>query len=99
MIILPKTELDMSHVWHLFVIRSISRDLLKQWLSEHSIQTLIHYPVPPHKQRAYESYNALQLPITEHMHDTILSLPMDPTMSDDEIYSMLVLWFSIEDNS
>ncbi|MFM5585739.1 DegT/DnrJ/EryC1/StrS family aminotransferase [Aeromonas rivipollensis] len=89
LIILPKTELDMSHVWHLFVIRSISRDLLKQWLSEHSIQTLIHYPVPPHKQRAYESYNTLQLPITEHMHDTILSLPMDPTMSDDEINSII----------
>lgn len=75
----------LSHIWHLFIIRSPERDRLQQYLKEIGIQTQIHYPIPPHKQEAYKSMNELVLPITEKIHDEVLSLPMSPAMSDQEV--------------
>ena len=70
-----------QHVWHLFVIRSNQREALHQYLLNHGVQTLIHYPIPPHKQQAYKEWNNLSYPISEQIHDGVLSLPMGPTLS------------------
>ncbi|EKD32423.1 MAG: hypothetical protein ACD_77C00103G0034 [uncultured bacterium] len=74
-----------SHVWHLFVIRHPNRNQLQNYLTENGIQTLIHYPIPPHKQLAYKEWNKLDLPIAEKIHNTVLSLPISPIMHNDEI--------------
>ncbi len=75
---------SMSNVWHLFVIRHSQRDKLQQYLTEHEIQTLIHYPIPPHKQKAYKEWNNLSFPITEKIHNEVLSLPISPIMKTEE---------------
>jgi dTDP-4-amino-4,6-dideoxygalactose transaminase len=82
---LPRVENEGAHVWHLFVVRSDVREQLQQWLSEQGIQTLIHYPIPPHKQKAYPEFQDYRLPLTEQIHQQVLSLPMDPTMSDEAV--------------
>ena len=74
-------ESYMQHVWHLFVIRTNQRDALQKYLLDHGVQTLIHYPIPPHKQQAYKEWNNLNYPISEQIHDEVLSLPMGPTLS------------------
>jgi dTDP-4-amino-4,6-dideoxygalactose transaminase len=74
-----------THVWHLFVVRCRERDRLRQHLAKRDIQTLIHYPIPPHKQRAYAEWNALSFPITEKIHEEVLSLPMGPLMEREDI--------------
>jgi len=79
-LILPFVPEWAEPVWHLFVVRHPRRDLLQGYLSEHGIQTLIHYPVPPHKQRAYEEMNCFSLPISEQVHREVLSLPIGPAM-------------------
>ena len=83
-IILPN-ESNADHVWHLFVIRSKKRDELQQYLTENGIQTLIHYPISPHKQLAYKEWNELKLPITEMIHNEVLSLPISPVLSEMEV--------------
>ena len=70
-----------QHVWHLFVIRTNQRDALQKYLLDHGVQTLIHYPIPPHKQQAYKEWNNLSYPISEQIHREVLSLPMGPTLS------------------
>ena len=81
----PKTQnLKLSHVWHLFVIRHSNREQLQKHLTENNIQTLIHYPIPPHKQLAYKEWNNMSYPITEEIHKEVLSLPVSPVMTDDE---------------
>jgi dTDP-4-amino-4,6-dideoxygalactose transaminase len=74
-----------SHVWHVFVIRHPRRDYLQQYLNEKGIQTLIHYPVPPHKQKAYSELNFFSYPITEQIHQEVLSLPISPILSIDDV--------------
>lgn len=74
-----------SHVWHLFIIRTTQRDLLQQYLAEHGIQSLIHYPIPPHKQLAYRAWNNQHHPITEAMHQEVLSLPIGPMLSEEHV--------------
>lgn len=78
-----------EHVWHLYVIRTPHREKIKQFLMEQGIQTLIHYPIPPHKQKAYKYYNQLSFPITEKIHDEVLSLPMSSVMSIDEVEAVI----------
>jgi len=85
--ILPKNAEE--HVWHLFVIRSKERDALQKYLSENGVQTLIHYPIPPHKQGAYKEMNSQHFPITEQIHDEVLSLPVSPVMTDDEVLKVI----------
>ena len=83
---LPKEPKDpLEHVWHLFVVSTHRRDALQKFLLERSIQTLIHYPIPPHKQMAYEELSGLSLPLTEKIHKEVLSLPISPVMSVDEV--------------
>ena len=77
--------MSLSHVWHFFVIRSESRDLLQQYLQKNGIQTIIHYPIPPHLQRAYKEWSHLKLPVTELIHNEVLSLPISQVMSEDEM--------------
>lgn len=74
-----------SHVWHLFVIRTEERDKLQKYFKDNGIETLIHYPIPPHKQIAYKEWNNYSLPITEEIHSQCLSLPISPVMTNDEI--------------
>lgn len=78
-----KDQLD--HTWHLYVIRHLLRDKLQQYLDSKGIESLIHYPIPPHKQMAYFEYDNLRLPITEQIHKEVLSLPISPVMSDTEV--------------
>ena len=84
-IILPDTYDEKSHVWHIFAVRTQNRDEFQKYLSEKGIQTIIHYPTPPHKQGAYKEWNNLSFPITEEIHNTILSLPISPVMTVSEI--------------
>ncbi len=74
-----------NHVFHLFVIRTQNRDELQKYLSEKGIQTMIHYPVPPHKQKALMDWNYLSFPITEKIHNEVLSLPISPVLTADEV--------------
>lgn len=85
-IVLPENPEDENeHVWHLFVIRTTEREKLQNYLTESGVQTLIHYPIPPHKQEAYKEWNTLVYPITEQIHKEVLSLPISPVMTDVEI--------------
>lgn len=85
-IILPQLPVNSEeHVWHLFVIRTTNREHLQKYLMEKDIQTLIHYPIPPHKQKAYKEWNDLCLPITEKIHEEVLSLPISPAMTAEEV--------------
>ena len=85
-IILPSSEcVGPQHVFHIFAIRTAKRDMLQANLAIHGIQTLVHYPFPPHKQKAYEEYNDLSMPIAEKWSAEELSLPMSPLMHDEEI--------------
>lgn len=91
-IILPENpENEKEHVWHLFVIRTENRDSLQSYLSENGVQTLIHYPIPPHQQQAYKDWNSLSFPISEKIHNEVLSLPMSPVMSEEEIAKIIQL--------
>lgn len=74
-----------SHVWHLYVIRCQERARLQNYLNEQGVQTLIHYPIAIHKQQAYQELSHLSFPITEAIHDEVLSLPLSPVMSDDDV--------------
>ncbi len=89
-IILPKHPTDKKeHVWHVYVIRTKQRDKLQQYLTENGIQTLIHYPIPPHKQDAYKEWNNLSFPITEQIHKEVLSLPISPVLTDEELKTVV----------
>ena len=70
------TKNNQSHVWHLFVIRCQNRDALQHYLTNKGIQTLIHYPIPPHKQSAYKEWHTRRYPISEKIHTEVLSLPI-----------------------
>jgi len=79
----PVTAVD-SHVWHLFVVRHPDRDALRQYLEDEGVDTLIHYPIPPHEQEAYSEWEDQSLPITERIHEEVLSLPMGPHLSEED---------------
>jgi dTDP-4-amino-4,6-dideoxygalactose transaminase len=82
---------DQQNVWHLFVVRSKNREALQQYLTENGVQTLIHYPIPPHKQQAYKEWNDLSYLIAEKIHDDVLSLPMGPTLSLEDVEKVIQL--------
>ena len=83
--ILPKVNNKEGHVWHLFIVRNSNRERLQSYLLENGIQTLIHYPIPPHKQLAYKKYNNLSFPITEKIHKQVLSLPLSGVIESFEV--------------
>lgn len=84
-IILPKTYDENAHVWHIFAVRTEDRERLKKYLEDNGIQTNIHYPVPPHKQECYKEWANLSYPVSEKIHREIISLPMSPVLTDDEV--------------
>lgn len=84
-ITLPDVRDSDAHVFHIFPVRCGCRDDLQRYLTEMGVQTIIHYPIPPHKQECYKEWNDLSLPITERIYREELSLPMSPVMTEDEI--------------
>ena len=74
-----------EHVYHIYAVRCMQRDELQQFLAAKGIETLIHYPVAPHQQKAYGEWNSLRYPISERIHAEVLSLPLNPTMTDKDI--------------
>ena len=90
-ITLPKVLNEEGHVWHLFVIRNSSRDKLQRYLTDMGIQTLIHYPIPPHKQKAYKNLNRLSFPITEKIQNEVLSLPISPLITIVEVKKIVTV--------
>lgn len=84
-IILPQVYAEDAHVWHVFVVRCKNRAALQTYLEAHNIQTNIHYPTAPHKQGAYAEWEHESYPITEAIHDTVMSLPISPVMTDEEV--------------
>jgi dTDP-4-amino-4,6-dideoxygalactose transaminase len=89
-IVLPENSADeKEHVWHVFVIRTENRDALQAYLTEKGVQTIIHYPIPPHKQEAYKEYNHLSFPVTEKMHEEVLSLPISSVLEEEEIQKII----------
>jgi dTDP-4-amino-4,6-dideoxygalactose transaminase len=84
-ITLPFWDYSNNHVFHLFVIRTEKRQDLQEYLKQNGIETLVHYPVPPHKQKALKNWNHLSFPITEKIHNEVLSLPISPIMTNDEV--------------
>jgi len=84
-ITLPFWDFTDNNVFHLFVIRTENRDHLQQYLLENGIQTMVHYPIPPHYQKAFKEWNHLSFPITEKIHKEVLSLPISPVLTHDEV--------------
>jgi Predicted pyridoxal phosphate-dependent enzyme apparently involved in regulation of cell wall biogenesis len=90
-IILPRVRDRSKHVWHLFAIRSEKRDELQRQLAEYGIGSLIHYPTPPHLSRAYDKlgYRAGAFPVAEATAEDILSLPIGPHLTDEQIEAVI----------
>ena len=82
---LPQIKDCNGHVFHIFTIFSDQRDSLQKYLTEKGIGTNIHYPIPPHKQECYKDWNDMNLPVTEKIHETELSIPMSPCLTDAEV--------------
>lgn len=80
-----------AHVFHIFTIRTKKRDELQKYLADNGVQTIIHYPVPPHKQECYKEWNSLSFPVTEQIHDEELSLPMSPVIAEEEVETVVNL--------
>lgn len=90
-VMLPVTMAADMNVFHLFPILCQHRDALQTYLSEHDVQTLIHYPIPPHQQECYKQWNTLSLPVTEQIHQQELSLPISQVMTTDEAHYVVDL--------
>ena len=88
-LILPHVEITESHVWHLFVIRTKKRDACQQYLTEKGIGTIVHFPIPPHKQPAYNAWNRDSYPLTEEISNTIVSLPLYAGMKQESISKII----------
>lgn len=74
-----------NHVWHVFVVRVKNRDDFQEYLTQHGIQTVIHYPIPPHLQQAYKDWNNLEFPISEKIHREVISLPISGVITQVEM--------------
>lgn len=88
-----------NHVFHLYVIRTKARKALQDHLVNVGVQTLIHYPVPPHKQQAYAEWYAEPYPLTEALHQEVLSLPISPVMTDEQVKQVIRVINDFEDLS
>ena len=89
LISLPLRTDDDQNVYHIFPIFTQHRDQLQDYLLQHGIQTQIHYPIPPHQQQCYKSWNNLSLPVTERIHQQELSLPIGPAMTEREVQQVI----------
>ena len=90
-IILPNWDFSQNHVFHLFVIRTSNRLALQKYLKENGIETMIHYPIPPHKQKALSNWNNLSFPFTEKIHDEVLSIPLNSGLKASEIQHIITV--------
>jgi len=88
-LILPEANLSESNVWHLFVVRTEDRDEFGKHLIDNGVEPFIHYPLPPHKQKAYSDWNNESYPITEEIHKTVISLPLDISMTDEQVSKVI----------
>lgn len=88
-ITLPQVKDESMHVWHVFVLRVSKREKFCNYLMKNCIQTVIHYPKPPHKQQAYKEWNHLHFPITEKIHDEVISIPISPIMTNGEVEAVV----------
>jgi dTDP-4-amino-4,6-dideoxygalactose transaminase len=88
-IILPTVPDFDAHVFHLFVVQTGNRDEFQNYLTENGVGTLIHYPIPPHKQKAFSEWNHLSFPATEMIHNTVLSIPISPVMTEEEVQRVI----------
>ncbi|XVJ50917.1 MAG: DegT/DnrJ/EryC1/StrS family aminotransferase [Vampirovibrio sp.] len=84
-IVLPTVQDWQAHVFHLFVVRTAHRYALQDYLKAQGIQTLVHYPIPPHQQQAYPEWNRASFPVTEQIHREVLSLPISPVLSKAQV--------------
>ena len=85
LITLPQAGESGSHIWHQYVVRCVERDCLMRYLESQGVGSLIHYPIPPHKQPCYREYSHLHLPLAERLAHEILSLPMSSYLTDDDV--------------
>lgn len=90
-IILPQVKDRDAHVFHIFPVLAKKRDEFQKYLEKEQIQTLIHYPIPPHKQQCYKEWNNLSFPITEQIHNEEVSLPISPVITDNEVEKITVI--------
>lgn len=88
-VVLPQVVCEEEHVWHIFPILVEKRDQLQVYLRDAGVETLIHYPVPPHLQQAYREWNELSFPITERIHREELSIPLHPALTDEEVTTVI----------
>lgn len=88
-LVLPFWNGSNNHVFHLFVIRTENRNEFQNYLKENEVETMIHYPIAPHKQKALKTWNNLSFPITEKMHQEVLSIPLNSTLTSDEITNII----------
>lgn len=88
-IALPARLNDVNNVYHLFPVLCSRRDELQKFLADNGIQTVIHYPIPPHKQECYKDWNTLSLPITERIAQEELSLPISPVIKEEEVLLLI----------
>ncbi len=93
---LPPSDSVNEDAWHLFVIKCPERDELKRYLSKKGIGTDIHYPIPPHKQTAMAEWQHLSFPITEKLHEEVLSIPLNHTLSDEQVTYIISTLISFE---
>jgi len=84
-IVLPKIQDWSAHVFHIFPVRCAQRDEFQQYLESRGIHTIIHYPIPPHKQECYSGWSTLSFPITERIHKEELSLPISPVLDECQV--------------
>jgi len=96
-LLLPEALPSVDHVWHVFVVRTNQRDELRRWLGEAGVGTVIHYPLPPHLQKAYAglSYDRGSFPMAERIHEEVVSLPIGPHLSDadqDQVILAIQAW-------
>lgn len=91
MITLPERLADANNVYHLFPVLCERRDKLQQYLTDNEVQTIIHYPIPPHKQECYKEWNSLSFPIAEKIHNEELSIPISSVLEEYEVNTVVNL--------
>lgn len=89
LVTLPTLGTEKQDVWHVFVVRVANRKYFQEYLSQNGIQTVTHYPIPPHQQEAYQEFSHLKLPITEKIHQQIISLPISPIITEEEVNTII----------
>ncbi len=89
LITLPTISDFDKHIFHVFVLRVSDRNKFKDYLEKNEIETVIHYPIPPHKQKALMTFNHLNLPITEKIHNEVISIPISPVLEDWEVLQII----------